>query len=146
MSDESELKPLDAAPTQEAVVMPSEDDPPEVLTAASFRRAARRPILRAVDIEGWGWLYLRVVTGKERGLLMGAGRDASADAAGKTSRLQALVVAVCACDEEGVRLFDDKDAAWIETEVPVTILDAVMKEALALNGLAPESIEDAEKN
>jgi hypothetical protein len=55
------------------------------------------------------------------------------------------LVAVCACDEKGKRLFDDDDAHQLG-RMPAEYLDPIATAALEANGMGEKGVASAEKN
>lgn len=61
------------------------------------------------------------------------------------SNVRARIVAACACDEDGAPVFGDADIAELSA-LPADVLDPIFNKALALSGLTPEAVADAQKN
>lgn len=55
------------------------------------------------------------------------------------------LIAVCACDEKGKRLFDDDDANQLG-RMPAEYLDPIATAALEANGMGEKGVASAEKN
>lgn len=57
----------------------------------------------------------------------------------------ALMVALCACDEQGNKLFTEDDADALAKK-PGDVINRIATAALKHNGMTPSAVEDAEKN
>lgn len=98
----------------------------------------------AVDVPEWGGQVLISV-------MTGAARDAwEQSIAGKggrpdVSNIRARLVAACAVDESGARLFTDADAEALGSKSAAAI-ERCAKVAQRLNGLTAEDVEAAKGN
>jgi hypothetical protein len=100
--------------------------------------------LRHVHVKEWDvTLYLHSMTGAERARfkqiadkLQKEGKEADADT---------WLLILTACDEQGNRIFSDEDFERLNSK-SATVLTHVAKEALIVNGLLPDSIDEAKKN
>jgi len=92
-----------------------------------------------VDTEEWGTVYVRAMPAWARVKWSEhlTGDDHSTTAA--------LFVVFTACDEKGCLLFTEEDVPQLQ-QLPYTLLDAVGKAALELNGMGRERIEELKKS
>ncbi len=102
---------------------------------------AARPVER-VEVPEWGGaVFVRTMSGAERD----AFELATAPPLGTFANLRARLVALCACDEGGARLFEDADAARLG-ELDARALDRVFAAARRLNALGADDYEQIKKN
>lgn len=66
-------------------------------------------------------------------------------AAGKDSVIRARLVAICACDESGERLFHDGDVQLL-SQKPAWLIDGIFDAAQRLNKLSEDAAGELEKN
>ena len=93
-----------------------------------------------VDAPGWGKVRVRQMSLRDRGDMNQQRRDGAGDA-----ELAAFVVCRCAVNEDGTRMFDDKEAVHFLDADPAPI-DAIAKVALELSSVTKEDVKEAEKN
>jgi hypothetical protein len=99
--------------------------------------------LRTVAVPEWGGeLCVRVMTGAQRDVFEGRVAGQRKADPSNISGLRALLVSICACDEQGKRLFGEADIPALEGKSSVA-LQRVFDAAAALNGIAPEAVEEA---
>ncbi len=95
-----------------------------------------------VDVPEWGGaVYVRVMSGRERDQFEIATMPTTG---GTLENLRARLVALCACDAEGVRLFTDADAGALG-DLEGAALDRVFAVARRVNKLTAEDIEAEKK-
>lgn len=103
--------------------------------------------MERVDVPEWGGaIYVRVMSGTERDhyqsrRLTIVGNSQRFNLENATVEL----VALTACDAKGKRLFSEADVAELGKKSSAA-LQRIAAVAQRLNGLAPDSVEDAEKN
>jgi len=113
------------------------------LSSEGILSAEDRPLER-VDVPEWeGHLFVRVMSGSERGEWEAGvqGRPA----AERLLDTRASLVLLCACDETGKRLFTAAQAEELGNKSAVA-LNRVFERAVALNALSDKGIEDLEGN
>lgn len=100
-----------------------------------------------VEVPEWGvTVYLRTLSGTERdafegGLMKGKGKQRAPDLA----NLRARLVALCAVDADGKRIFADDDIPALGAKASAP-LDRLFSAAQELNGLSGKDVEDLEGN
>lgn len=100
---------------------------------------ALKPEVREVQIPALGGsVYVKAMTAGVRD------RFEIYHAKSGTEDFRALLAAATVCDEGGVLLFSLDDVAQL-TELPSNVLDDVVKEAVALNRMGPDDVEDLKK-
>lgn len=98
---------------------------------------------KAVSVPQWGGtVYVRTMTGAERDAFE---VSIVAPGAEKYVNLRARVVALCAVDEAGRRLFSDEDVVRLGDK-SAAALEAVFDAASKLNAITPEDVAELEKN
>jgi hypothetical protein len=120
-------------------------------------RLTREAILGAEDLareevqvpEWGGSLFVRSMTGTDRdaweqSLVPSEGKGGKVGKA-DVRNIRARLVALCAVDEAGQRLFTDADVQALGAKNAVA-LDRCARVAQRLNGLTPEALEDAKGN
>lgn len=113
----------------------------DILAAADLKT-------ETVDVPEWGGsVVVRTMTGADRGAFEAAVMmiDASGKRQPDMRNMRAKLCVATVIDEAGNRLFDESDIGELQNKSSAA-LDAVFKAAQRLNGMAPESLEDAEKN
>ena len=97
----------------------------------------------SVDVPEWGGaVTIRSMTGAERD----AFRAQIADAGDRNVGLfEAALLALTLVDDQGQRLFELDDVEALRAK-SAAVLDRIARAAMKLNGMADESVEDAEKN
>lgn len=102
---------------------------------------------QAVEVPEWGvTVYVRTLSGTERdafeaGLVKGQGKQRKPDLA----NLRARLVALCAVDAEGKRIFADGDVDALGRKAAAP-LDRIFTAAQQLNGLTEKDVEDLAGN
>lgn len=96
------------------------------------------------QVTAWGvTFFLRTISGAERdGFELAMNPDGKSRNLGN---LRARLVALCAVDENGNRIFDDADIARLGKKSAM-ILDDLFEQARELNGMTTDAVEKAEKN
>lgn len=117
-----------------------------MLTKTEILNLRNRIDVKRVDVGDWGSVVVRPMSSAARESLL---RD-SIDGDGDTNmaliqNFQARVFAACVCDEAGNLLFGDDDIGAL-ADMPGTVLDLVVPEALEISGLGARARERAEKN
>lgn len=95
-----------------------------------------------VEIEGYGKVYIRVLKARDRDNYEGAiaGGDKF-----NFDNFRSKLVALCFCDEKGVRIFTDAEVHLLG-ELPADIVNKLFTVAQELNGFTTKAVEQAEKN
>ena len=93
------------------------------------------------SLGGHGTVYVRSLTGKERdafeqSCFLVAGNDRRSN----LSNIRARLLVVALCDENGARLFEDKDADALG-DLPASILDPLFAMAQRLSGISKADVE-----
>ena len=100
-----------------------------------------------VVVPEWGvTVYIRTLSGTERdafegGLMKGKGKQREPDLA----NLRARLVALCAVDEEGNRIFDKSDVEALGKKAAAP-LDRLFTAAQELNGLTEKDVQELAGN
>jgi hypothetical protein len=120
-----------------------------LLTKASILAASDAKLI-AHDVPDWGGtVYLRVMPGTERDhwerQRFQAKQAAQGDATACIENFRASLVVVCLCDDKGVRLFTDDDAASLG-EKSGKVLDELYDVASKINGLSKADVQALVKN
>ena len=98
-----------------------------------------------VDVPEWGGtVYVRGLTGAQRDSLELDFLPAK-DGKHRAVNVRGRVAAWCVCDENGKRVFADRDADALG-QYPAEVLDKINSVAMRLSGMSPEAIGEAEKN
>lgn len=118
----------------------------KILTADDFRAAKSRPP-RAVDVPGYGTAYVRALTAGERDRFDQGNYTVGPDGRPQLSLgdVSARLVALCACDQDGRRLFTD-DAVDQLNDLPSDLVEPVASAAQDFNGMSKRAKEEAAKN
>jgi hypothetical protein len=95
-----------------------------------------------VALPGEGTVFVRIMSGLDREQFGETCKQLSDD--GKPYCVQALLVVFCACDENSIRLFTEKDLLTLSA-MDSTLLEVVYKAASELNAVGVHT-ESAEKN
>lgn len=121
-----------------------------VLTRDAILAAADLP-RKLVPVPEWGGeVWVRTLPGTERDAFeaslwkakgRGRNRETVRDATNYSAKLAALAI----CDEQGKRLFSEVDVAALARKSSAA-LNRVVGEAMALNGMTEDAVEDAEGN
>lgn len=95
----------------------------------------------------WGEnIYVKEMTGAERDQYEGLLLDTKEQGRAKMMELaRAKIVTLCACTEDGERLFEDSDIDEVNKK-SATVLTRIAKVAMVLNKLEDDQIEDLEGN
>ena len=99
-----------------------------------------------IEVETWGNISIEVrsMTGLQRANLLNSAMDDQGN-----TKLEVLhsgtIIACCYDPETGDKIFDDSDAERLMEKGSAAINDLATK-AMALSGLTPEAVKDAEKN
>jgi hypothetical protein len=113
-----------------------------LLSKDQILRAADLPA-QSVEVPEWGGaIQLRVMTGMERDAFEGS---INKDGKLNTKNLRARLVALCAVDADGKRLFAEKDLEALGGKSAV-VLDRLFDECQRINGMSKEAVETIEKN
>jgi hypothetical protein len=101
---------------------------------------------KEVPVPKWNdTVWLRTITAAERDAYMLSARPVAEGEEPNYENFRARLLVYAICDAQGNRLFKDGE----DDLVGAKCADAIMllfREAQALNGLAPDSVEDARKN
>lgn len=102
--------------------------------------AANRTEIREVAVPALGGsVFVRVITAGERDAFEAASN------AEKIPTFRARLVQLCACDENGARVFEPADVPSLST-LPAKVLDPIVKAAIEVNAMGADAVEDAAKN
>ena len=99
--------------------------------------------VESIDVPEWGGsVCIRVLTGAERDRF----EQEIQSAKGKPiDNVRARLVALCVCDDQGLRLFTSADIAALG-EKSATALDRIFTRSLSVNKLNSDDVETAKKN
>lgn len=115
----------------------------KILTAEQVFKTQDIPDAELVNVPEWGGsLYVRVMSGTERDrweLMVEPGIKS------KNANVRAALVAMCACDANGKRVFSDGQAAQLGSKSSVA-LDRLFSAAQRINKIRDADIEELEKN
>ena len=112
------------------------------LTREAILSAEDAP-LEAVDVPEWGGtLYVRSMNGIERDSFDSWLVEVPAD---ERTNQRGRIVALCACDAEGARLFTDDDINALGHK-SAEALSRVADTAMRLNALSASDVEDIAEN
>jgi hypothetical protein len=93
-----------------------------------------------VNVPEWnGTVFVRPLTGAERGALEA---EAVADKTGNVATLRQRLAVRCICDQDGKRLFDDKDGPALAAK-SASALDRICAAISKLNALGDQGVTDA---
>lgn len=106
---------------------------------------------RLVSVPEWGGeVFVRTLSGTERDAfeasfvkVKGRGRHRTQER--DPTNYSAKLAALCVCDEQGKRLFSERDVAALAAKSSAA-LNRIVGEAMALNGMTEEAVEEAEGN
>lgn len=99
---------------------------------------------RKVYVPEWETvIFVQSMTGAERARFKALTDKLNKE--GNEALADTWLVLFTAVDEQGNRVFSDEDFAALNNK-SASILTHIAKEALIVNGLLPESIEEAKKN
>lgn len=100
----------------------------------------------SVDVPEWGGtVYVRTLTGTERDAFEASVMAPRKGARMNTANIRARLGVLCIVDENGERLFSDRDAIELGKK-SAPALDRIFTAAQRLNGLSAEDIEELVKN
>lgn len=109
---------------------------------------ARDVKIEQVDVPEWnGSVFVRSITAAERGQIEEAAAKFK-ESKGKDSFARTFTVkfaSLAICDEEGKRLFDDKDIALLQQKNAAAIA-RIAEAAQRLSGFTRQEMEELEKN
>jgi hypothetical protein len=95
-----------------------------------------------VQVPEWkGHVYVRLMNGAERGAFEAAVEAKKVD----VTTVRGLLVALCTCDADGNRIFEDADADALNRK-SAAALDRIFPVAVRLNKLSVTAAETLEKN
>lgn len=118
-----------------------------ILTKDEILRA-RDVKIEQVDVPEWGGsVYVRSITAAERGQIEEAAAKFK-ESKGKDSFARTFTVrfaSMAICDENGNRLFDDKDIALLQQKNAAAIA-RIAEVAQRLSGFSAQDMEELEKN
>lgn len=115
------------------------------LSRAEILSAVDKTIERVECPEWGGAVYVRTLTGSERDLFEQSMLDDRGRRKGSVPNIRASLAAKTICDQDGNRLFTDKDIDSLGTK-SAAALDRVFDVAQRLSGLSKADIEDLAKN
>jgi hypothetical protein len=99
---------------------------------------------REVKVPEWNvTLFVRSMSGTDRARFKAIADRLQKE--GKEADADSWLLILTAVDEQGNRIFSDEDFEKLNSK-SATVLTHVAKEALIVNGLLPESIDEAKKN
>jgi hypothetical protein len=99
---------------------------------------------RKVDVTEWETaIFVQSMTGAERARFKALTDKLNRE--GNEALADTWLVIYTATDEAGYPIFTDEDFAALNNK-SASVLTHIAKEALIVNGLLPESIEEAKKN
>lgn len=104
-------------------------------------------ITEEVGIPEWGGsVFVRTMTTRERDAFeCDSVSEQGGDVQTNMDNLRAKLCVRCVVDEEGVRVFGDKDADLLG-EKSAAAVDRIFDVAQKLNGMSPDDIEELAKN
>jgi hypothetical protein len=112
------------------------------LTADQIR-AARDYLIEPLDVPKWGGtVYLRSLSLQDARVFQNV--SAAAAAGTFTTDDMVKVVAVCLCDENGTRLFDDNTVADLAAK-DLDVIRQLFDKAVVVIGLSKQGVEDEKK-
>jgi hypothetical protein len=106
--------------------------------------ALPRPAPEPVELEQ-GVVYVRAISSAEREAWENASYTRQGDKVVPACDVRARLVALCACDENGVRVFTDDDAGQIGLQ-PAAPVQRIFEAAQRLNRIGQAEEERAVKN
>jgi hypothetical protein len=121
-----------------------------VLTREQILQAQDLPT-EAVEVPEWGGsIYVRGLSGTERDAFEASVIAPRLDKNGSSGsmdmrNIRAKLAALCIVDENGERLFTDKDVEALGRK-SASALDRVFSAAQRLSGLSPKDVEELAKN
>lgn len=103
--------------------------------------------IEKVEIPEWDdFVYVRSLTGTERDAFESSMYIGKGDGRQENLKnIRARLVVLTACDENGVRIFEDKDVDWVGGK-NANALDRIFIKAQELAGLRAEDVEKLAKN
>lgn len=109
---------------------------------------AQDVVIEPVEVPEWkGMVFVRSLSAAERGLIEEAAAKFK-ESKGKDSFARTFTVKVATlaiCDEQGHRVFDDKDIALLQQKNAAAIT-RIAEAAQRLSGFTKEDLEELEKN
>lgn len=116
------------------------------MTLSAEEFLALRPTVESVDIEGHGKVRIRGLSAEERDdyeqTLVERGPDGKVRTKRKYTNVRASLVMRCLVDENGERMFSDKDLGELG-KVDGAIVDRLYDVARRLSGMSREAEEEA---
>lgn len=102
---------------------------PVAITIGSVTKSVWVRGMSGLDRDGW-----------EKSLIVGRGKHTAVD----TENVRAKLAVRCLVDEQGDRLFTDKDAALIG-ELPAAVLNPIYEKAQRLSGVTDDDVAELKK-
>lgn len=110
---------------------------------------ARDVVTEALEVPEWGGaIYVRSISAAERGLIEeGAARFKESKGKNDTfaRTFTVKMVSMAVCDENGQRLFEDKDIALLQQK-NAAVISRIAEVAQRLSGFSKQDLEELEKN
>ena len=110
---------------------------------------ARDVSTEMLDVPEWGGtIYVRSISAAERGLIEeGAARFKESKGKNDTfaRTFTVKMVSMSVCDENGQRLFEDKDIALLQQK-NAAVISRIAEVAQRLSGFSKQDLEELEKN
>lgn len=102
--------------------------------------------LKEVEIPEWGGsVFVKTMNGQERDSFELSVIDEKHKGKMNLENIRAKLCAVCLCDENGERLFSDKEVFALSKK-SASALSKIFQVAQELNGLSPESVEQIKED
>ena len=110
---------------------------------------ARDVVTEMLEVPEWGGaIYVRSISAAERGLIEeGAARFKESKGKNDTfaRTFTVKMVSMSVCDENGQRLFEDKDIALLQQK-NAAVISRIAEVAQRLSGFSKQDLEELEKN
>lgn len=110
---------------------------------------ARDVVKEMLEVPEWGGtIYIRSISAAERGLIEeGAARFKESKGKNDTfaRTFTVKMVSMSVCDENGQRLFEDKDIALLQQK-NAAVISRIAEVAQRLSGFSKQDLEELEKN
>lgn len=111
-----------------------------------FAAAAKTAGCVPVEVEGIGTVYVRKMTLGERDEYEQSRVEKIGDEYEVTmTNARARLVVLCACDQDGKRIFTDEDISALAA-MPAPTLEPIVDKAMELNRMRPKDVKDLAKN
>jgi len=108
----------------------------------------RDVVTEMLEVPEWGGtIYVRSISAAERGLIE-EGAAKFKESKGKDSFARTFttkMASMALCDEQGARLFDDKDIAQLQQK-NAAVISRIAEVAQRLSGFSKQDLEELEKN